>query len=270
MNYEVLNSVFSKKTFISSAEGDNCFLFDCLSLFKLGDVATIQDAYDRFFSILSKKYRNEYFYKTKIFEKLIISKHKLLSTKIITELNVGNSIADFVTINGKMIMYEIKTELDTLDRLENQIKDYYRVTPYVVLVVSDCHLKNIQRFVDNYPVGVYYLSKRGSVKTLREPTPCFNYLNPSTMFRLLRKKEYESIILKELKSLPSCDSFSYYSQCEQLFKKLNSIVIYKYLIKSFKERILVNPEIIMRCHKSTRLLIYLSKDQESVYKNISK
>ena len=34
-------------------------------------------------------------------------------------------------INGRGVVYEIKTDLDNLLRLENQIRDYYKVFSYV-------------------------------------------------------------------------------------------------------------------------------------------
>ena len=59
-----------------------------------------------------------------------MKKQILLLCLALTELPVGDSKADFIMINGRGVVYEIKTDLDNLLRLENQIRDYYRLGVY--------------------------------------------------------------------------------------------------------------------------------------------
>lgn len=61
---------------------------------------------------MDKEYRNEYFYKNTIFNQLLVQKHDLYNTAALTELPIADSKADFVMINGKGVVYEIKTDLD--------------------------------------------------------------------------------------------------------------------------------------------------------------
>ena len=70
---------------------------------------------------VGKSYRNEYFYKNTLLNKLIINVHRVNTTTALTEVPIAKSKADFIMINGKAVVYEIKTELDSFDRLENQI-----------------------------------------------------------------------------------------------------------------------------------------------------
>ena len=56
------------------------------------------------------------------------------TTTALTEIPIAKSKADFVLINGKAVVYEIKTELDNFDRLENQINDYYKAFDHVAVV----------------------------------------------------------------------------------------------------------------------------------------
>lgn len=60
------------------------------------------------------------------------------------EFPVLNSRADFVRVNGVSHAYEIKTEIDTLDRLKNQIADYLSAFEYVTVVVHIKHLKKVK------------------------------------------------------------------------------------------------------------------------------
>ena len=49
--------------------------------------------------------------------------HSLNTTSAIVELPIVDSIADFILFNGKAVVYEIKTELDSLERLEGQFSE---------------------------------------------------------------------------------------------------------------------------------------------------
>ena len=50
-------------------------------------------------------------------------------------------------INGKGVVYEIKTELDNLERLNSQIEDYYKAFTNVVIVTYE---ENIEKFLTLY------------------------------------------------------------------------------------------------------------------------
>ena len=89
------------------------------------------------YQYLGSSYRNEYFYKNTLLNKLIISVHRLKTTTALTEVPVAKSKADFIMINGKAIVYEIKTELDTFERLETQLRDYYKAFDHVCVVTSE-------------------------------------------------------------------------------------------------------------------------------------
>lgn len=91
---------------------------------------------------LQYTHRNEYFYKNELLNSLLIQNRKISSCSALTELPVANSKTDmiFVDENDVGIVYEIKTELDTLNRLENQIQDYYKAFPYIYAVTSSNHL----------------------------------------------------------------------------------------------------------------------------------
>ena len=65
---------------------------------------------------LKNNYRNEYFYKNTLLNKLLLGVHSINTTTALTEVPIAKSKADFVLINGKAVVYEIKTELDNLER----------------------------------------------------------------------------------------------------------------------------------------------------------
>ena len=75
-----------------------------------------------------------------------LSKHHNDSkTMVINELglNHGKSRADIAIINGRLIGYEIKSELDSLRRLNEQIVSYNAVFDRTYLIATQRHLKYI-------------------------------------------------------------------------------------------------------------------------------
>ena len=90
---------------------------------------------------LKKGYRNEYFYKNTLLNKLLFKNHDPYKTTALTEIPVGKSKADFIMINGEAIVCEIKTELDNFERLDSQLKDYYRAFDNVCVVVYKANLE---------------------------------------------------------------------------------------------------------------------------------
>ena len=91
------------------------------------------------------KNRNEYYYKITLLNKLLLGIHSVNTTTALTEFPIAKSKADFVLINGKAVVYEIKTELDNLERLESQISDYYKAFDHVAVVTCIENVENVKK-----------------------------------------------------------------------------------------------------------------------------
>lgn len=73
------------------------------------------------------------------------------------EFVVGASRLDFGRINGSSYAYEIKTELDSVSRLESQITDYRDVFDYITVVIHKKHLKKVKALIPRtVGIMVYY------------------------------------------------------------------------------------------------------------------
>jgi hypothetical protein len=86
------------------------------------------------------------------------------------EFNIGNSRLDFGRINGHSYAYEIKTELDTLTRLNDQIVDYESVFEYIYVVIHKKHLKKIKDMLPK-KVGIIsydFFDEKVTFCTIRE------------------------------------------------------------------------------------------------------
>ena len=121
------------------------------------------------YQYLAGSYRNEYLYKNTLLNKLLINAHRINTTVALTEVPIANSKADFIMINGKAVVYEIKTELDTFERLENQIKDYYKAFDHVCVVTSETQESALLEKLSGTPTGLYILTKKNTIRKPKEP-----------------------------------------------------------------------------------------------------
>lgn len=98
-----------------------------------------------------------------------------LETKIIPELGLqhGEARVDIAVVNGEIHGYELKSDLDTLIRLPNQMKIYNSVLDQITLVVSKDHLHEAIKLIPDWwgIIIVKMIDSNGDIKfcTIREP-----------------------------------------------------------------------------------------------------
>lgn len=219
------------------------------------------------YQILQSDYRNEYFYKNTLLNRLLLGVHSIRTTTALRELPIGRAKADFVLINGKAVVYEIKTELDNLERLDGQLANYYKAFDHVVVVTSEKHEKNILKYVPS-KVGVYLLTKKGTFKHLREPIEDTTHIESEVLFKILRKNEYEKIIKSHYGQLPQVNQFSYYRTCKDLFANIPLSEAYSMVLKVLKERILINKECFEQVPYELKFLVYFSEFKKKDYSRL--
>lgn len=194
----------------------------------------------KIYEYMSKNYRNEYFYQNIIFNNILIGRHSLNTTVALTQIPVAKSKVDLILINGKATVYEIKTELDTFERLENQIKDYYKGFNYVYVVTCEKYYKRLSKILLNTSigmyVGIYILTDTKRLSPRKKAIENNTMLNYEVIFKYLRKNEFESILLKYYKKLPEVAPVFYYMECFNLLKKIPLLDFYNLAIKELKQR----------------------------------
>jgi len=196
---------------------------------------TLKEFFEYSYKQLLKNYRNEYVFKNAIAQKILIGRHSIKSSSLFTELRVETSKADIVIFNGTSHVYEIKTELDNFERLENQIKNYKKVFEYVNVVSVESKTDEIKALVDE-TVGIIILTEQYTLKTIRKPKSGLNNLDKEAIFNILRKNEYLQIIQKNNGSIPDLPNTKIYSACKNLFVQLPIEVIQKEILKTLKKR----------------------------------
>lgn len=219
---------------------------------------------------LKNNYRNEYFYKNTLLNKLLLGVHSINTTTALTEVPIAKSKADFVLINGKAVVYEIKTELDNLERLSSQIDDYYKAFDHVAVVTFEKNLLQLQKVLDSIdkPVGIYVLRKNGKLGTIHKPQRYIEDLNKEIIFKLLRKNEYENIITNYYGYLPEVSQFKYYTACKQLFLEIPLEESYLYVLKNLKKRMQLEKQEFVKVPYELKFLAYFMELKYDDYQKL--
>lgn len=97
-------------------------------------------------------YPNEATIKANFIDRVLLPQSP--ETISIFELPIGNSRVDMCKVNGHSAAYEIKTDLDTFDRLEGQLRDYFDVFETVYVVTSDIRWRELPSYVPD-ECGIY-------------------------------------------------------------------------------------------------------------------
>ncbi|MEL1135918.1 sce7726 family protein [Desulfitobacterium sp. THU1] len=210
------------------------------------------------YSFMSASYRNEYVYQNTLLNKLLLGKHSINTTTALTQIPIGKSKADFILINGKAVVYEIKTELDSFERLDTQLRDYYKAFNHVCVVTSASNFTKISAILQDTPVGIYVLTKKNAIsKRLRkEPAEDNSQLNHLAMFKLLHKGEYEQILKRFFGRLPVTSQVFYYDECFSWFARIPIEQAYSMSLQELKKRNKIEASFFQSVPYELKSLIY--------------
>jgi hypothetical protein len=230
---------------------------------------TNRDVINKLYTFLTNHYRLEFLYKNILFNKLLEDK-KLSGTTVLNELRIGNSIADSVFINGEPVLYEIKTELDTPQKLSSQLNDYQKAFPKIFIVTHESNYYRYYQIIKNTKVGLIYLSKDNQLITHKLAENSLDELDHTVLFKLMRKKEYSSLITKISGVLPDVPNTLFFKTCLEFSKAVSIQIFYKLVFEELKCRKAVNGEYIS--HDNTpaelRYICYHLNFDETAYQKL--
>lgn len=243
--YRIASEILSNTTFRKVVkESDYSYFTDKIirysNLFPSFEGKNNGSVVEEIYKLLSENYRNEYVYKNTILNSLIIQHKKLKKNTsiVLNEFKVGKSIADLVFINGENRVFEIKTELDSPERLKTQIADYQKVFSEIYIVthwtLKEKYLKILQ---ENYPnVGLYELKENLEIGQVKEANLCNDFLDNDTLFKLLRKQEYCNLLKEVFGCLPDVPNTLFFKECIRLVKTIDVEDLQKLIFKQLKKR----------------------------------
>ena len=273
INNRIMNSFFTQKVFNDLVKNEKNNIYDltiqqCINKEKM---KTNNEVIKEIYNFMNKYYRNEYFYKNTLLNKLLLGIHNTKTATALTQISIGKAKADFILINGKAIVYEIKSDLDNFDRLIAQVKEYYRAFNNVCVITSESNFEKLSHLLNGTTVGIKVLTKanRFSQKLKKESEENNSYLDYNVIFRILHKREFESIIYKYFNELPATSQVFYFTECYNMFKNIPIDQLFELVIKELKKRNEIEEKYLKDIPYELRSLVYFSKPSANYFSKLN-
>lgn len=239
------SKLFNSKTLSSIADGDFSFIHRVSNNFLdlEFDKSKIRCIFNLTFEKLLKEYRSEYIFKNIVAQRHLVGRHSLKTATMLTEFRVGNSKADCVILNGKSTCYEIKTEYDSLARLEDQLNDYSKVFDEVFVVCSPNHIASVLKNTCEH-IGVMELTSRNYLSVKRNAKYRKTTLNVPTLLKSMRKEEYIALTSRVIGQVPNVPNSQLVATCSEMLSTACNIEVGKSFVEVLKKKRLNNDRLI--------------------------
>lgn len=148
-----------------------------------------------FNDLINKYYHNEITIKSNFINNILLKSKNHIT---IFELNSGKSRLDLCKVNGNSVAFEIKTDLDSLYRLDKQLYDYMSLFEKVYVICSEKRCNSIEKAIP-YECGIYSykITKNGKyIFKKYKKAKKSKIINEKQQLELLTKKELEFIVNK--------------------------------------------------------------------------
>lgn len=154
----------------------------------------VRTLFDAALTFLKREgHRQEYVYKAAITQKILLGQYSLRTASMLTEFRVGKCKADLVILNGTSRAYEIKSERDSLARLERQINAYRNVFAEVFVIAASGHVDSVIASVP-HDVGILRLNARYQISKVRDAIDRSSLVSPVAIFDSIRTEEARMIL----------------------------------------------------------------------------
>ena len=196
--------------------------------------AAVHSFFELAFSLLKQEgFRHEYIYKAALTHKVLLGKHSLQTAAMLTEFRVGECKADLAILNGIATVYEIKSERDSLVRLDRQVRAYANVFVRVYVIAADAHVDAVLRTVPD-EVGVLCLNRRHNISTVREAGDQPERTSPSAIFDSIRTQEARMILEAHGIGLPSVPNTELSRMLRHYFVQLEPTAAHYGMVQALK------------------------------------
>jgi hypothetical protein len=195
---------------------------------------TVGDAFEAAFAILRRAgARDEYVYRAALTHNILLGRHSLNTASMLTEFRAGTCKADVAILNGTAAVYEIKSERDSLARLDNQITNYRKVFAKVYVVVAGPFVQEVLRSTPA-DVGVMSLVRWDRIQTIREASNRPELVCPSTIFDSLRVVEARAILMSLGVPVPDMPNTMLHSAMRERFASLDPAATHLQMVRTLK------------------------------------
>lgn len=233
--YRDIGQLFTSQAINAVADGDFSLLHELAANALTPEFfpVKVSEIFDIAFRKLSREYKSEYFFKNIIANEVFLKKHKKNESVMLSEFRVGTSKADCVILNGLSTCYEIKTELDNLKRLPEQLSSYVNLFDKVYVVAAKTHLEKI-RLIIPASVGIIQLTEKNRLNEIKPALVIDSEINPKLMISSMRVAEYKYMAEKITGIRIDLPNMDIYNFCLNVFEKTESQTLRKYFRESIK------------------------------------
>jgi hypothetical protein len=215
---------------------------------------------------LGKEHRNEYYYMNTLLNRLLIGIHSVNTTTALSQVRISSHIADFIMINGEGRVYEIKSDLDNFDRLRDQLSDYFKAFSKVSVLSTIHEYERVERILAKQgdmgeAVGIYVVNDNNAWfnrKDRREPRQFDEFLDHNCIFKLLRKHEYENVILQQFEELPQVVPVFHFRACLEKFQQIPIKTAQDLAFKELKKRNKISKTAFENIQSELKSTVYFS------------
>ncbi|MCB1470436.1 MAG: sce7726 family protein [Rhizobiaceae bacterium] len=195
----------------------------------------VAEFFDAAFDALKRSdFRHEYIYKAALTHKVLLGTHSLHTASMIHEFRVGECKADVAILNGTSTVYEIKSERDSLSRLERQIEAYCRFFAKVYVIAGENHIDGVRSQVSE-DVGVLKLSSRHRISTVREARELPERTCSVTIFESIRTSEAKAILDLLDMDAPNVPNTEMHAALRDIYAKLPSALTHAAMVRVLKQ-----------------------------------
>jgi len=196
----------------------------------------VSELIDISYDHLLTHYRHEYLYKVALLNSYVFHNHSLSDTILLNEFRIGNSKADTILINGANKVFEIKTELDSPERLCTQIDDYYKGFSEVYIVIHHSEIGKYMDCIDEH-VGIMVFSKDNTIELCKAAQIYNDRLDIVAMIKALRKDEYLQLVYKMTGEIPKATPIQLFKTCVNILSEYPVLEVHAEFLKIIKQRI---------------------------------
>ena len=194
----------------------------------------VYTVFETAFSLLRREgYRHEYIYKAALTHKILLGKHSLQTASMINEFRVGDCKADIAILNGTATVYEVKSERDSLTRLERQIAAYATVFAKVYVIAAESHIRAVANTVPD-SVGILCLNSRHQISTLRDAADRPESTSPGAIFDAIRAEEARMILSSFGVSIHRVPNTELHAVLREAFVKLDPVQAHEGMVRVLK------------------------------------
>lgn len=197
-------------------------------------LSRVRDVFDGAFEILKTRgLRDEYIYKAALTHRILMGTHSLRTASMLNEFRTGASKADVAILNGTTTVYEIKSERDSLGRLEQQLINYRKVFASVYVIAGENHVGAVLEAAPA-DVGVMSLSTRFQIKTERAAVDQPHRISPLAVFDSLRTAEAADIVAQAGLKVPCVPNTRLRTELRLQFEVLEPQAVHSAMLSTLK------------------------------------